>query len=52
MTIDNYMALDDFQELWTNKIKPAISQTYATKQEAGANFASVAEGKASIRELT
>ena len=46
------MALADFQTLWTETIKPYITQTFATKNEAGANFASVAEGKAAIRELT
>ena len=24
MTKDHYMALEDFQELWTNRIKPTI----------------------------
>lgn len=52
MTVDNYMSLEDFQTLWSGKIKPSLNETYATKQEAGADFASVAEGKAAIRELT
>ena len=33
MTKDNYMALADIQEIWTNKQKPYIGQTFATKQE-------------------
>lgn len=34
------------------KLIVLVDAKYATKDEAGANFASVAEGKASIRELT
>lgn len=37
MTKDRYMALADVQNLWTESIKPYIGQTYATKQEAGAD---------------
>ena len=33
MTKEKYMALADVQSLWTNRIKPHISQTYATKSE-------------------
>ena len=33
MTQENYMALADVQSLWTEKQKPFIRQTYATKDE-------------------
>ena len=36
MTKDNYMALADIQEIWTNKQKPYIGQNYATKDELNA----------------
>ena len=36
MTKDNYMALDDLQSVWSQKIKPHISQTYATKNDTEA----------------
>lgn len=42
---ENYMALEDFQTLWSNKIKPAIPT--ATK-----SIASQAVCKAIIDELT
>lgn len=29
------MALADVQSLWTDKMKPHVSQTYATKTELG-----------------
>lgn len=40
---ENYMALEDFQTLWSNKIKPAIPT---------ANIASQATCEAIIDELT
>ena len=52
MTKENYMALADVQAVWTNSVKPWIAQNYATKQEAGANYASVATCEAIIDELT
>jgi hypothetical protein len=33
MTQAKYMALADVQEIWTEKQKPFINQTFATKQE-------------------
>jgi hypothetical protein len=33
MTKENYMALADVQEIWTDKQKPYIGQTFATKSE-------------------
>ena len=33
MTQENYMALADVQEVWTEKQKPFIRQTFATKAE-------------------
>lgn len=43
MTKEHYMALADFQTLWTNKIKPTIPT---------ANVASVQEATAAANELT
>lgn len=31
MTKERYMALDDVQTLWTDKIKPTIETNYANK---------------------
>lgn len=50
MTKAKYMALDDLQTVWSEKIKPAIEQTYATKQDTGT--ASVATCQSIIDELT
>lgn len=44
MTKDHYMALDDFQDLWTNRIKPSIP--------ALRGVASVETCEAIIDELT
>ena len=52
MTKENYMALADFQTLWKNVIKPFINETYATKNEVSANFASVSTCEEIISELT
>lgn len=40
MTKANYMALNDLQTLWTNKMKPSIANTYATKSEVPEQIAS------------
>ena len=47
MTKANYMALADFQTLWTDHIKPAIPTIAGT-----ANFATVAESESAANELT
>jgi len=52
MTKENYMALADVQTVWTNSIKPWITQNYATKQEAKAAHASTATCESIIDELT
>ncbi len=39
-------------ELRLKKMSVLINAKYATKEEAGADFASVAEGEAAISELT
>ena len=52
MTKEKYMALADVQSLWTNTIKPFIGQTFATKDEAGVDYASVATCESIIDELT
>lgn len=46
------MALADVQTVWTNSIKPWIAQNYATKQEAGSDYASTATCESIIDELT
>lgn len=46
------MALADVQTVWTNSIKPWIAQNYATKQEAGADYASTTTCESIIDELT
>lgn len=40
------------QELWTDSLKPYITETFATKDEAGADYASVATCESIIDELT
>lgn len=52
MNKEHYMALADLKTVWDNSLKPYIQQTFATKQEAGADFASVAECQAAMSELT
>ena len=46
MTKARYMALADFQDLWTNKIKPAIPDIAGTS-----NFASDALCEAAADEI-
>lgn len=45
MPKDKYMALADFQSIWTNSIKPAIPSIAVT-------YASVSEATAAAAELT
>lgn len=45
------MALADVQTVWTNSIKPWIAQNYATKQEAGSDYASTTTCESIIDEL-
>lgn len=47
MTKARYMALEDFQTLWTDTLKPAIPTIAGT-----ANFATVQECEAAADELT
>lgn len=47
MTKVNYMALEDFQNLWTNRIKPAIPGIAGT-----ADYATAATCESIIDELT
>lgn len=46
------MALADVQTVWTNSIKPWITQNYATKQEAKNDHASTETCESIIDELT
>lgn len=46
------MALADFQDLWTNSIKPSLAQTYATKQETGTDFADVSTCTTAAEEIS
>lgn len=50
MTKEKYMALADVQTLWTDKIKPSIQNTYATKSDV--STASVATCESIVNELT
>lgn len=52
MTKERYMALADLQSIWNNSIKPYIGETYATKDEAGTDYASVQTCEDIIAELT
>lgn len=52
MTKEHYMALADFKTVWDNSLKPYIQQTFATKQEAGADYASTTTCESIIDELT
>ena len=47
MTKENYMALADFQALWTEKIKPKIPEIAGT-----ADYATAATCESIIDELT
>jgi len=47
MTRDNYMALADFQNLWTNQIKPEIPTIAGTSP----NYASAATCESIVDEL-
>ena len=47
MTKERYMALADFQSLWTDTIKPALDEQYDTAERA-----TVAESRAAAAELT
>ena len=47
MTKAKYMALEDFQTIWTNRIKPKIPEIAGT-----AGYASTQEGQQAIAELT
>ena len=51
MTKEHYMALADLKTVWDDSLKPYIQQTFATKQEAVADFATVAECQAAAAEI-
>ena len=51
MAKKSYMALDDVQDIWTNKQKPWINTNKADKSELP-TFATVAVSQSIVDELT
>ena len=47
MTQENYLALEDFQSLWSNDIKPHIQENYLTKSERQAKVVNVSANSTS-----